>query len=748
MDENTIRNPLFRLAVIICLIGGILLASGVGVISYAMRSVHDDIHEQMKVEAQEYKNHIFKQFDKDLQILGTLASIFSMDHIFYSGTDNIMTWITKANSAYNDFVSIAYFTLDGAGMVNTFGTEFNSDYPLGSCNESIQVAVKKAFAGEQAISRFFVSEITDGQLYVYSVPIWYEGKIIGALAASSRLDIFDEIANDNMVMGGNGFVHLIGSEGKFLVRSSKSVVPMIQEYTTIFDGPYIAGKNQADILDMMKKQQSGFYEFNYGEKSYHFYLQPLGINDWYLMCVDTMWGNSPYIYQIFFVMGGSYFLMLILSCFLLFYGYSIIRKNYNNLIKLAYFDQVTGAENFARFEKRLSACRKQTDEYSVVAANMRNFKFINELFGKEDGNLLLNYLRKQFDLCMKENEFFCRDNADQFYLLLRDTNQTKIKARLQDIISRVNEDVRKNGRGFHVNIYFGVSISGDTHQALLAQQHIRQNSNQQVHFYDDDIHKTELKNHYIESHMDQALESGAFKLYLQPKMRLSDGIVAGAEALVRWQTDDGQFLYPGEFIPLFEANGFCARLDLYMVECACRQLREWLDNGIKPIPISVNQSRLLFMENHYVDALKRLLDKYQISAALIVLEILEGLAAENLEVLNNRIDQLQSAGFKVSMDDFGSGYSSLNTLYQLKLDELKIDRAFLCATSQENDEMRFIVLKQIIQLAKKLNITTVIEGIETKENAEMMVSFGCEYGQGYYYSKPISAKEFTQTYMQ
>lgn len=153
------------------------------------------------------------------------------------------------------------------------------------------------------------------------------------------------------------------------------------------------------------------------------------------------------------------------------------------------------------------------------------------------------------------------------------------------------------------------------------------------------------------------------------------------------------------------------------------------------------------MDEDYVENLKQLLTKYQVPAKFIVLEILEGVMVNNLEKLNTKIEQLQSIGFKISLDDFGSGYSSLNTLHLLKLDELKIDQAFLRTASPKDGAKRWIVLKQIVQLAQQLKIVTVVEGIENREHAEMMKSFGCEYGQGYFYSRPLSAEEFSKKYM-
>lgn len=176
---------------------------------------------------------------------------------------------------------------------------------------------------------------------------------------------------------------------------------------------------------------------------------------------------------------------------------------------------------------------------------------------------------------------------------------------------------------------------------------------------------------YVESHMQRALEQEEFRMYLQPKMDLHTGLLIGAEALVRWQSKDKGLIFPNQFIPLFEENGFCVKLDLYMVEQVCKQLRQWIDEGITPINISVNQTRLLFASEGYVENLLAITEKYNISPQYITLEILESLALEHMDQVNACIDRLRAAGFRISMDDFGSGYSSLNTLGRLKIDELK-----------------------------------------------------------------------------
>ena len=266
-----------------------------------------------------------------------------------------------------------------------------------------------------------------------------------------------------------------------------------------------------------------------------------------------------------------------------------------------------------------------------------------------------------------------------------------------------------------------------------------------IWFFDTELHKQEELENYVESHMHSALENGEFKMFLQPKKDLRSGNINGAEALVRWRTDSGKMIFPDQFIPLFETNGFCVNLDLYMVELACRQIRGWLDRGAEPVPISVNQSKLLFFEGDYVQRLTAILQKHRIPARFITLEILEGLALENIDELNAKIGQLQKLGFRVSLDDFGSGYSSLNILGNLKIDEVKLDRDFLM-NAADQDRVR-LIMEEIVHIAGRLDISTLAEGVETPEDEQLIRSIGCDTGQGYLYSKPLSAEEFDQKYM-
>ncbi|NBK96854.1 MAG: EAL domain-containing protein [Erysipelotrichia bacterium] len=224
-------------------------------------------------------------------------------------------------------------------------------------------------------------------------------------------------------------------------------------------------------------------------------------------------------------------------------------------------------------------------------------------------------------------------------------------------------------------------------------------------------------------------------MYLQPKISIESGKVIGAEALARWVVDGEVQYYPDEFIPIFENNGFICELDLYMLEEVCICLKTGIEKGLDMIPISINQSKVLFYRTNYLDSLKEILNCYKVDPSLIIIEVTETVTMENMSGVKDIIKGLHDLGFKVSMDDFGSGYSSLNVLQKLDIDELKLDRVFLMNSEYTFKQRK--VIESIVRLAKELNISTVSEGVETKEQLAFLKAISCDIAQGYYYSKPV-----------
>lgn len=753
MSEKQLMRRLRKITAVVVVISILLFLGGGFITSSLGRVQKDTMTTQMISEAEEYKANVLRKIKMDQQTLQTLASFFRFSNtISMIDTDAFANGLYESNR-HNSFIQMGYFTEDGDGIRVTVDREIKKNVRVEDLEEELQASIGEAWQGESAVSRVYEDARTGEKVFSYAVPVYQGDEITGVLTAKDSIEAFEDILDDKTAMNGYGYVHMIGKEGKFLIRSKNKVVNRRVE--SIFDGNYITEAEKEKIREAIDNDESVFSKFRYQGTAYQIYLNPIGLNGWYLFCVDTMQGVNAPIYQMINVTRAIFIGVLCLSVFLLIYGYPMLRKNHKQLIELAYYDSLTGAYNTVRFMQEMKDALSGPEKYSVCVLNIHQFKFINEIFGRAQGDKLLCHISQVLKESVNPGEYFCRDTGDFFWMILKGQNEEAIRERLYEMMEKISRFSLSQHHNYQIMIYCGVAVRRDdssaemmmTH-AMFALQTAKGTDRNNVWFYDVELHKQETLQNYIESHMHQALKDKEFRMFLQPKMDMRTGKLGGAEALVRWIPKDGTIIYPNQFIPLFESNGFCSSLDMYMVENVCRKIREWIDAGITPVPVSVNQSKILFYEEDYVENLCAVLERYRIPGDLITLEILEGLAAGNIDELNEKIDQLKEKGFRISMDDFGSGYSSFNTLGKLHIDELKMDRVFLSAITGKEDERQKIIMAQVVDLAKKLRISTVAEGVETKENETLIRTLGCGYGQGYYYSRPIDEDEFDRKYME
>jgi len=260
--------------------------------------------------------------------------------------------------------------------------------------------------------------------------------------------------------------------------------------------------------------------------------------------------------------------------------------------------------------------------------------------------------------------------------------------------------------------------------------------------YDGSMWDEMLDEQNIMNALDSAMDNNEFSLLLQPKYELKNETVIGSEALVRWVTKEGENIPPSKFIPIFEKNGSIYELDKFMWESVCQQLRKWLDEGKAVKPVSVNVSRIDLYDPELVNVLVRIVNKYKIPKELFELEITESAYTGDPQMIMSVVDNLQREGFRILMDDFGSGYSSLNMLKDIYIDVLKIDMGFLQRTDRTGRGNN--ILAAVVYMADKLKLPTIAEGVETKEQVDFLKSIGCNWAQGFYFSQPISAEEFSQ----
>ena len=373
---------------------------------------------------------------------------------------------------------------------------------------------------------------------------------------------------------------------------------------------------------------------------------------------------------------------------------------------------------------------------------------INDDFGYQKGDEILKAVYQVINKWVRQGEYCTRFAADQFYILMVFSEESEVKDRLK----LLNNQLQKLNHTKGVKFYFGVyyitkrdeSIDRMADFANMAKHNIKNQEEAVVAFFDDRAKQELLEKEKIESTMYDALRNNEFVVYLQPKVTAKGAALSGAEALVRWQKSNGSLISPGNFIPIFEKNGFITKLDNFMLRKICEIIRDWLDKGYQPKPISVNISRIDFSNPKLAEVIKSIVDEYQIPYGLIELELTESAFLQNKEMLINTVNNLRLYGFSVSMDDFGAGYSSLNALKDIPLDVIKLDGE-LFHISQEV-ERGYTVIRNTIQMAKDLHMKVVAECIETREQVEFLCTLGCDIIQGFYFAKPMPFKQFEEKY--
>ena len=420
---------------------------------------------------------------------------------------------------------------------------------------------------------------------------------------------------------------------------------------------------------------------------------------------------------------------------------------FNKLKRDAEYDPLTGTYNkvaFYRYTNEMMYDYPDLD-FAILRFDINRFKMVNELFGHQKGDCLIRYIADRlkeilsaYDKCL-----FARMEADIFCICIlyaEDTFQ-HILEQLEHIADgyQIDFDIVPS-IGIYIVKEKDILIDVMCDRAKLAQETIKGNYLKRYAYFDETLHKNMMKEQEIVNMMNQALEREEFQVYLQPKYNLNSNSICGAEALVRWFHPEKGMIFPNDFIPVFERNGFIMKLDEYVWEKVCQFLRKRLDGERNIFPISVNISRVDIYNPKLCDVIIGLVEKYEIPVEYFQLELTESAYTENKELLNDVMKRLQEYGFVMMMDDFGSGYSSLNMLKEIPVDVLKVDLHFLAG--EDDNGKGGNIISSVIRMAKWLDLQVITEGIETKEQVDFLRSIGCTDGQGFYFSKPIPMAEY------
>lgn len=420
------------------------------------------------------------------------------------------------------------------------------------------------------------------------------------------------------------------------------------------------------------------------------------------------------------------------------------------LAKVYYFDPASGGKNMQYFYDRarliLKRKRNKYPEYAILDARMQKYDSYCTCYGVERGMELIEILYNELSKSVNKYEVLAHSEKADFALLLGYTDKEELYNRIISITNGLKCASGDDNSKFNVGIYEVDDGNIDTecmyNFAGVALNSITESEDGSICTYNTKMRDEELWVNMVENDMKHAMENGEFQVYLQPKYSTKEEKLSGAEALVRWIHPTRGFISPGRFVPIFEKNGFVLNLDDFMISEVAKQQEKWMSEGKELFPISVNISRAHFTRADLAEHICGIVDKYGVPHDKIELELTESAFFDDKEVLIKTVKKLKEYGFEISMDDFGAGYSSLNSLKEMPLDVLKLDAEFFRGEDDENRGE--VIVGEAITLAKKLNMRIVAEGIETREQVDSLARMDCDLIQGYYFAKPMPISEFEE----
>jgi len=419
-------------------------------------------------------------------------------------------------------------------------------------------------------------------------------------------------------------------------------------------------------------------------------------------------------------------------------------------------ESLTGLLYFGDFrEKAQELFETSEQDFFVISFNVYGFKYINQIYGYQKGDEFLKFVADYF--CRgKDCVYATREYADHFFMVVRRQHYKNVEDYVIKFNEKVKDFVNKYSylyslAKFHISagVYATtkekINISEACDKAEVTRKQIKDNPNRIISVYSDDIQKSVDLELSVIPMFTKAVEDDRVLVFLQPKIKVDTGEIVGAEALVRILDEKGNIVSPAVIIPALEKSGMIYQLDLIVAEKVYKLIKKWMDNNIKPVRISVNLSRLDFLIDGLCGKVNREFIKYNIPNEYIEFEVTETAFVDDIDNVVQKVEELRNYGYKISMDDFGSGYSSLNAVGMLPVDVIKFDRGFI-RNSIKTEKGQYVITK-MVEMFELLGMEIICEGVETDEEKRLARACGCKYIQGYVYDKPLRIEDFEEKYM-
>lgn len=423
-----------------------------------------------------------------------------------------------------------------------------------------------------------------------------------------------------------------------------------------------------------------------------------------------------------------------------------LEKSVEKLNAVAYTDITTKIGNRDYFIKQTIELldREKNAPYTLIGFSIANIETVNHMYGSSEGDRLLRYVAGRIKNHTIRGSIYALLQTNLFGILIKDHDDSVI----MDLVNSISNDIENCSDIFQVEVQFGIyriedrseRVSEMLSRMVLALQSVNKESKQNFAYFDEEMNRKYEENRKMCQEMEQALEDKKFVMYLQPMVDLHIYQIYSAEALVRWEHEEKGILSPYAFLPVFENTNLMLKLDYYMWEEACKTIRRWIDNKMDPLPLMVNISPIHLNDVSFITVLNNLISRYKLQNDMLVLELPERALTSGGEDVLKTVKALDEAGYILCIDNFGGMHSPVNLMRDLPFSMVKLDRRFLVDNSQ-NEEGQTI-LRYLIAMAKELDLTVVTEGVETLKQVNFLTEIGCDIAQGYYFSKPVSLRDF------
>jgi diguanylate cyclase (GGDEF)-like protein len=424
---------------------------------------------------------------------------------------------------------------------------------------------------------------------------------------------------------------------------------------------------------------------------------------------------------------------------------------------LAYHDTLTGLPNrmlfIDRIDQAISRAQRENGQFALLFLDIDHFKVINDSMGHAAGDQLLNIVSQRLKDVLRKTDTVARLGGDEFTIIIEELGEAELVISVaKNILETLDKPIEINEKEVHIGGSIGIAMypqDGENFGTLLknadtAMYKAKDQGRQTFQFYAHEMSLKAMQRLDLENQIRSALKNQEFIVYYQPKVNLVSGQCQGMEALVRWQHPQRGLIAPSEFIPLAEETGLIIQLDEWVVRTACLQFKAWKANDFPVNNLSVNISARHFKEGGLLTHCKKIIQETEITPRHIEIELTESALVDNYQSAKKILNEIHEMGVRIALDDFGTGYASMSYLKEFPFDTVKLDRSFVQGIPDDRESTA--IVKAMIELAKALNLNIVAEGIETDQQKYFLTDHGCSFGQGYLWSKPVSAEEFEKKF--